>query len=137
MATFNEVMQNYVNLSYQELVIVAQKSLVSLLPACKAVDPDNEGIFMLSSLVLTALAADGVLSAKEQQFLADVLGLNEEGIARYVAMYDPQMEALADKFADNLPDDVKTDTLSLMTAVAACDETISREETALIRKILA
>ena len=137
MATFNEVMQSYVNLPYEDLVLIARKALSDLLPICKEVDPDHEGILMTSSLVLSALAADGVLSEKEQQFLADVFEFDTETVGKYMAMYSPEMVSLADEFADQLSDAVKTDCLTLVIAVAACDETISREETALIRKILA
>ncbi len=136
MATFNETLQAYVNLEYEELLVIAQKALINVLPACKVVDEKNDGLLMATSIILSAIAADGVLTSKEKQFLADALGLSDEAIAGMISMFDSSMIELVDKFADNLPANVKADTLTLVIAVAACDEKISREETALIRKIL-
>lgn len=137
MVSFNELMQSYVDLSYEALVQTAQLALGKLLPVCKKVDPEHEGVFMVISLVLSAVAADGVLSEKEQHFLGDVLGMDEAAINTAVHMYSSDMVDLVDQFADGLDEDTKVNSMMLIIAVAACDETISREETALIRKIIA
>lgn len=137
MATFNELMQKYVNSDYETLVLLAQKALVNLLPACKAVDKDNDGLFMATSIILAAIGADGVLTGLEKKLLADALGQDEETIQKFIKMYDSRMADLVDHFADNTNDDIKADVLMLVTAVAAVDEKISAQETALIKKIMA
>lgn len=136
MPTFEEILQNYVNLDYDSLVNIAKQSANNLLPVCALVDKDNKGVMLLSCVILAGIGADGKLSAKEYQFLSDVLGLNDETIDGFIKMYDAQMVDVVDNFADNLNVSTKADTVTLLTAVAACDETISREETALLRKIL-
>lgn len=136
MSKFDELLQNYVNSDYEVLVNIAREALGKVLPTCQAVDPDNKGMLMLSSIILSAVGADGVLTAKEREFLRDVLGLDDEQISKYIKMYDSNMVDLVNNFADKLSDDVKTQTLTLIICVAACDEKISREETAFIRKIL-
>lgn len=136
MATFDELMQKYVNSDYDTLVLLAQKALVDLLPACKVVDKENDGLFMATSIILAAIGADGVLTGLEKKMLKDALGLNDETIQKFIIMYDKKMVELVDAFADNTNDDIKSAVLMLITAVAAVDETISRQETALIRKIM-
>ncbi len=136
MATFNELMQKYVNSDYETLVHLAQSALSSLLPACKAVDKDHDGLFMATSIILTAIAADGYLTGLEKKFLGDALGQSEETIQKFISLYDSRMVDMVDAFADKINDDIKADVMMLITAVCAVDEKISREETALIRKIL-
>ena len=137
MATFNELMQKYVNEDYSTLVAFSQKALANLIPVCKKVDPDNDGFMMVSSLVLSAIGADGTLTALERKFLGDVLGLSDENISKYIKMYNSRMADLVDHFAASLTTHIKADTAMLIICICACDEKISREETAFIRKLLA
>lgn len=137
MATFNELMQKYVNEDYDTLVAIAQKAMANLIPICKKVDADNDGFMMLSSLVLSAIGADGTLTTLERKFLRDAMGLSDENISKYIKMYDSRMADLADHFVDNMSTDVKADTLMLIICICACDEKISKDETAFIKKLFA
>ena len=121
MATFNELMQKYVNEDYSTLVVMAQKAMTNLLTVCKRVDADNDGFMMLSSLVLSAIGADGTLTALERKFLRDVMGLSDENISKYIKMYSSKMAELADHFADNMSTDIKADTAMLIICICACD----------------
>lgn len=137
MATFNELMQKYVNEDYDTLVFMAKKALSNLLPVCKKVDPDNDGFMMVSSLILSAIGADGTLTALERRFLGDIMGLSNDTISKYIKMYNSRMADLVDHFADNMSTDIKADTAMLIISICACDEKISKEETAFIKKLLA
>lgn len=137
MATFNELMQKMVDSDYADLVGFAQEAAARLIPHCKTVDIQYDGFFMLTSLILSAIGADGVLTGLEKKMLTDALGVDEENIQKLISMYDSKMVELADKFVDNMGDDVKADALMLVTAFAAVDEKISREETGLIKKLMA
>lgn len=136
MATFNEMMQKLVNSDYETLVSIAQEALVGVLPACKEVDPDNDGITMATSIILSAIAADGVLTGLEQKFLGDALGLSQPAIKQLIGLYDSRMAELVDVFADHSSPRVKAEVLALVSAVAAVDEKISHQETAFIKKLL-
>jgi uncharacterized tellurite resistance protein B-like protein len=125
-----------VNQDYSTLVAFGKKALGHVLPACQAVDKQNNGMFMASSIILTAIGADGVLSSKERQFLRDVLGLSDDSITKYIKMYDSRMVDLVNTFADRSSSEIKGHTMMLIMSVCACDETISRDETAFIRKIM-
>lgn len=135
MATFNELMQKYVNEDYETLVSFAKHAMVNLLPACKKVDAEHDGFFMISSLVLSAIGADGVLTSLERKFMRDVMGLSDENISKYIKMYDSRMADLANHFADNMGTELKADAAMLIVSICACDEKISKEETAFIRKL--
>ena len=137
MSSFNELMQKYVNTDYEVLVDLAKEAVRRLMPYCKKVDPDHNGNYMLASLILSAIGADGVLTALESKMLSDVMGLNTEEIKKLIAMFDIRMADLADHFADNMNADTKADTLMLITVLAAVDEKISKEETAFIKKLMA
>lgn len=137
MATFNDLMQKYVNSDYETLVKLAQAALVDVLPACKAVDKENDGLFMATSIILAAIGADGVLTGLEKKLLQDALGQDDATVHKFITLYDSRMADLVDHFADSSNDDVKAATLMLVTAVAAVDEKISHQETALIKKIMA
>jgi hypothetical protein len=137
MASLNELLQEMVNKDYEELVAQAQRAMVEVMPSCKAVDKDHNGILMLTTLILTAVAADGVLTGLERKMLGEVTGLDDKAVDTMISMYDSRMVDLADHFVDKLGTDVKADALMLITAIAAVDEKISREETGLIKKLMA
>ena len=135
MSTFNELMQKYVNTDYPVLVDLAKEAVKRLIPVCQKVDPQHGGNYMLTSLVLSAIGADGVLTALERNMLRDVLGVEDAAVQKLLNMYDPKMPDLVNYFADNMGEDVKADTIMLITVFASVDEKISKEETAFIRKL--
>lgn len=135
MATFNEIMQKYVNTDYEVLVDIAKEAVRRLLPCCKTVDPEHNGYYMLASILLTAIGADGTLTALEKQMLRDVMAISDEEISKLLKMYDAKMPELVNHFADNMGNDVKADTIMLIATFASVDEKISKEETAFIRKL--
>ena len=137
MATLEELLQNYVKADYETLIALGKDAFVKLWPACKAVDEEHNGFFMMTSILLSAVGADGVLTAKEKSFISEVMGLDDEQINTLIGMYNPAAADLVDSFADKMPTEIKTAVLQYVTAVAAIDEKISCEETAFIRKILA
>lgn len=136
MSSFNELLQKWVNEDYETLVNMAKFAMVDVLPACKTYDPEHEGFLLISSIILSAVGADGKLSYKERCLMKDVLGLDDAMIDKYIGMYSSKMQDLVDKFADSMSSDLKAKIVMLVGAIAACDETISREETAFMHKIL-
>ena len=137
MSNFNELMQKYVNTDYPVLVDLAKEAVVRVMPYCKMVDTQYNGNYMLASLILSAIGADGKLTGLESKMLSDVMGLNADEINKLISMYDSRMADLVDHFADNMSVDTKADTLMLVTVFAAVDEKISKEETAFIKKLMA
>ena len=105
------------------------------MPVCKKMDDEHKGIFLLMSIMLTAIGADGKLTNLERDFLIDVLGLNNSQISDFIKLYDSRMVELTDKFVECLDSNEKAAAIMLVTATCAVDETIKREETALIHKL--
>lgn len=136
MSTFNELMQKYVNTDYPVLLDLAREAIQRLMPACKQVDPQHNGFYMLSSIILSVIGRDGVLSQLEKKLLIESTDIEENLIDKFLSMYDPKMPDLVDHFCDNMGDDLKADVIILATVFAAVDETISKEETEFIRKLL-
>ena len=135
MATFNELMQKYVNTDYPVLLDLAKEAIRRLTPVCKQVDPQHNGYYMLSSIILSAIGRDGVLTALEKKLLMESTGISEAEVSKFLAMYNPQMPDLVNHFCDNMGDDIKADAIMLVTIFAAVDEKISKEETAFIKKL--
>ncbi len=135
MSSFEELMQKYVNMDYDTLRDLAKAAVEHLMPVCRQVDPEHNGNYMLASIVLSAIATDRTVSALEQRMLKDVLGLDNAGIQALVKLYQSEMTDLTDRFCDKINNDIKADTIMLVTCFAAVDETIVKEETALIRKL--
>lgn len=135
MSSFNELMQKYVNTDYPVLLDLAKEAIRRLMPVCKQVDPQHNGYYMLSSIILSAVGRDGSLTALEKKLLVEATGMGEEQVSKFLAMYDPQMPELADHFCDNMGEDTKADTIMLVTVFAAVDEKICKEETEFIRKL--
>ena len=133
---FGTLLQEFVNKDYNELLDLAKQAVARVLPICKVVDEKNNGIAALSAILLSAVAADGKLTRLEAQFLGDITGLDANGVDKLTDMYTGQMVELTDLLADKMSKENKADIMVLITCLAACDETISREETAFIRKIL-
>lgn len=134
---FNQFLQDFVNKDYDELVYIAKKSIADLHPACAAVDKDNDGFFMITSIILSAIGADGTLTEKERALLRDALNVSDEVISKYIKLYDSKMVDLVDSFADSLSTDIKSSVMMLVLSIMCSDEKISKEETALIRKLMA
>ncbi len=136
MSAFDDLMQKYVNMEYDALLSMAKSSAAKLLPICAKIDEENKGFFMLTAIILAAVGADGKLSAKEAQFLKDLLGLNDQQVDSYTNLYNGKEEDLADKFADALDKDNKFEVVNLVSCIAACDESIKPEEAKFIYKLI-
>ena len=136
MNDFEQLLQNYVNKDYFELVAKARRDIISLFPACKVVDKDNDGFVMMTSIMLSAIGADGTLTALERKFMKDALEIDDDSVSEFIKMYNGKMVGLTDSFADALPVELKADVIDLALCIVSVDTKISREETAFIAKLI-
>ena len=79
---FKSLMQEMVNKDYNELVAFGKEAMSRVLPVCKAVDEEHEGMAVLTAILLSAVAADGKLTGLEAKYLSDLTGLDAAGIAK-------------------------------------------------------
>ena len=137
MADFNEMMQNIVNKDYDELVGFGKIALTKIMPVLKAVDEEHEGVFALTSIILSAVGADGTLTVLERNWIKDVIGLSDDAIDGMIKLYTSKTEDLTDALFDNGPTDFKGDLMMFVLSILAVDEKISKEETAFVKKLFA
>lgn len=135
MATFEDMMQMYVNADYDELVELAEEAMEELIPFCERIDDDNGGFDLLAMIVLVAIYADGAVAPLERRLLVDGLGMEPDVAAGFLDMYDPGMVDVVFNLADCADEDEFAAMLSLITTFAAVDEHISAEEVSLIRAL--
>ncbi len=134
--TFEELMQDYVNEDYSVLVATAKKTFNEFYPVCKQIDKENDGFVLVTAIILSAVGADGKLTALETQFLKDVIGLTDDTIDNLIKLYTGKEEAVIDDIVDRLDDDLKVSIVTFVCCLCACDETIKREESAYIRRLI-
>ena len=131
-----DTLQSLVNKDYDELIVLAKMAMVDVLPYCKKVDEENEGIVMLTSILMAAVATDGKLSGLESKFIGELTGLDSDKILALASSSPAKTAELVDRFADVLSAEGKASVCMLVATVMACDERISAEENAYIQKIL-
>ncbi|MBO5789386.1 MAG: hypothetical protein J6R42_05515 [Clostridia bacterium] len=138
MASLKELLQEFVNMDYSELLGIAQSSLSDVLPVFNQIADDGEGIGLVIPFICTSLAVDGKFTELEYKFLCDLIGNIDYATARDAVQssYNDESINLVDQVIDSCPDDLKATLLTFCTAFLAVDETISREEVAFITKLI-
>ena len=138
-SSFQELMQQYVNKDYSTLVGLAKASVNDILPECAKIDTDNKGVLLLMSIALSGIGADSNASPKEVQFIADVLDVEANKILDILAaiVKNPTSLELAKKFVGVCPKELKAATINFIATICACDETITRDESAYILTLMA
>ena len=134
-----ELLQNYVNKSYEELVALAKSSLSALVPYFRSLNAEI-GDKAIVHFIVTALAVDDGFSPLEYKFFCDVLNITEpyDKIKSIIAKNaNDESVAIADTIFDNIPNDtIKTELLNLFLCIIAVDQTISPTESAMFHILL-
>ncbi len=137
MSSFKALLQDYVNRDYEDLVRISRIAAEDLLPELDGAELQISNDALVLGAVLSAVAADGKLSERERSFMKDVLKIDDDSVDDLICKYDSRMADAVDNFVDASVTSVKANMLIIVTAVAAIDERISREETTLIKKLMA
>ncbi|MBE6661499.1 MAG: hypothetical protein E7605_08885 [Ruminococcaceae bacterium] len=140
MASFNEILQNYVNKSYEELLFFAHQSFAEVAPDLTRFFKDDDGAAKALMVIIAAcLGADGKLTALESKFLNELLNQEddyESTVNMVAALGDDESRDLTDQLADALPADKKAALVSFCLCFLAVDETITRDEVAFVVKLM-
>lgn len=135
----DQIMQAYVNKSYDELLASAKSSLGRLMPFFQSIDKDAGSKYVMHFMA-TALAVDDKFTRLEYNYFCDLFDIHEsyEEVKNFIADFDSyEAIALADHVFDSIPNnDVKSDLLNLFLCTVSIDEHISREEYALFRVLI-
>lgn len=136
MKKFKVLMKKYVNMDYDELVVLAKTSLGECRDLLTKVDPKYNGAIAVVTMVNASLMADGKLSAKEIRFLRDVMGMEEDDVKTLVSRFTGKEYEVIDMMADLASVEEKMAIINFIATIAACDEKISAGESAFLLKII-
>lgn len=139
MANLNQLLQRYVNMSYEELLDMAKFSLSQFLDVLL----ENSGADGASKVcaVMTAacLGADGKLSTLENKFFNDLLDCDDsyaKNLAFVQSLGTEEARELVDSMVDAMSSDHKAAAVSFCLCFLAVDETITRDEVAFINRLI-
>lgn len=139
MASLNQLLQRYVNMSYDELLDLAKYSLSQFLDTLMD-GTGSEGASKIVAVITAAcLGADGKLSALENKFFNDLLDCDDSYAANLDFVQNlgtDEARVLVDGLVDSLSSDEKAAAVSFCLCFLAVDETISRDEVAFINRLI-
>lgn len=141
MATFREILQRYVNYSYDELLNIGKSNLAALVRSVsKYLEGDQEKTVIAVLMVCNiCIGADGNISSKEVRFFNDLLGTKYSSSELSAMVKDfntREVVEMVDDMADSMTSEEKAALLTVCTCFAAVDETINRDEIALLQKLI-
>ncbi len=140
--SFDQLLQDLVNKDDEEKIAIAVDAYKDLLPVLTALDPKTNGIFMTMLLLGVTAGADGKLTVGEARFIHALME------ARGVQMTDEKILAIVEnanheeaydilrELRGRLTDDGVASLFTFIAAICSMDDTISREEIALLKAIL-
>ncbi len=139
MASFQEILQKYVNLDYEDLLSLAKKNFEKIMPYFNSIAKDGNGSSVCVAFISACLAADGELSTLEIRFVNDLVGSHltrAELFGITQELIDGGAFDLADAVYDACPAEIRNDLLSFCLCFCAVDESISTKELAFIKRLL-
>jgi hypothetical protein len=143
MSKFNTLLQEYVNMSYEELVSMANRNLHDLFPALEKFFEDYPGEDPTTNIVVMILAnclgADNKLTTLECRFVNEILEANhsyETLRSMIIAHCNADAEEILDNLVDALDSKATSTLLSFCLCLLAVDETISRDEVAFFTRLM-
>ena len=138
--TFGELLQDFVNKDYDELLSIANGALEVIIEAHSQISPDGQASDFILPFIATTLAVDGQYTQLEHNFLNSLLESDidyEEGKTCMQSYYNTEIFELVDQMIDACGNELKNAIIIFCLCFAAVDETITREGGAYIAKLLA
>ena len=138
--TFNDLLQDFVDKPYEELVSIANGALEVIVDGFSKINTESKPSDFIIPFIATTLASDGKYTQLEHNFLNTVLetDISYDDSKHFVqSYYNEEIFDLADQMIDACGQDLKNALVIFCLCFAAVDETITREEGAYIAKLLA
>ena len=137
---FNDLMQRYVNCSYEELLAMAKKSIAELSgEMLKCFQTKETAIHAYVLIAVASIGADNILSPLECKFLDDLFGIGsdlEETRKLILSWGRTDAMELVDKLADSLSSDGKANLINVCLTFLSVDEKLSKAELSFIQKLM-
>ena len=126
----NEVLQDYVNLSYGELLSVAAHAAKTVIPFFNSAVEDGDGAIFTISFIGVSLASDGQLTEGEWKFIASFIGRYSynEALALAGEFYSSEAQEVVKKFIQSFPSEVRDAYIKMCIAVMCVDKRINNGE---------
>ena len=137
--SFNEMMQEYVNLSYEELLAFARRSLADFSGELESIVGEDNTASTLAFTTLACLGVDASLTDLECKFICELMGTDytRSDLLSLVASINQQKaEEMADLVADRMSNTAKSAFVLFCMAFLAVDERFSREEVAFVKRLI-
>ena len=138
--TFNDLLQDFVDKPYEELVSIANGALEVIVDGFSKINTESKPADFIIPFIATTLASDGKYTQLEHNFLNTVLetDISYDDSKHFVqSYYNEEIFDLVDQMIDACGHDLKNALVIFCLCFAAVDETITREEGAYIAKLLA
>lgn len=142
MGKFEDLLQNIVNMSKEEKIDMAVSAINNLMPSFKQIDDKTNGFAIFSSLIGSAVGADGEISEDEFYFLQSFLKaydleLSKEEFIDYLKSSTSENSyKLVLELKEILTDDGILEVTKLIAAICAIDDKIDKNEAAYIATLL-
>jgi hypothetical protein len=139
MANLNQLLQKYVNMDYDELLDLAKFSLSQFLDTVLEKTGADGASKICAVMTAACLGADGKLSALENKFFNDLLGVNDsysDNLEFVRSLGTEEARELVDGLVDAMSSEDKAAAISFCLCFLAVDETISRDEVAFIDRLI-
>ncbi|MBE6734412.1 MAG: hypothetical protein E7563_03595 [Ruminococcaceae bacterium] len=136
MSQFSDILQELVNMSYDELLGMAKVAVNELRPVLRPMDKKCDGLFLILCIFFAAIGADNEVTALEKKFVIDALEIDEDLFNDLYSQCDKRVEDLIFEVTKKISRKHQSNLVTLVAAVTACDETINREEAEYISKLL-
>lgn len=136
MSRLNQLLQNYVNMSYDELLDMAKYSLSQF---TNTLSRTGNAAKICAVITAACLGVDGKLTSLESKFLNDILDSNDsyETNLNFVrSLSGDEACRLVDELVDALSADEKAAVVSFCLCFLAVDETITRDEVAFVYRLI-
>lgn len=131
-------LEEFVNQSYDELVILAAQSFFEFGKRLEEYIPYEQfSSYLLMGYLAASISADKQLTPLEKKFLTEVGGFDEERIEYiFEKGKDPEYVNLIDQIIDLVDSETKAYAITFCCCILAIDETINRDEVLFIEKLL-
>lgn len=139
MATYSEILQNYVNQSYDSLVRIAKKAYNDAWPVLNRYSKSGDSSDLIVAIFSSTIAIDGKFSELEYDFMKDVLEISYSysDLKSVVSQYtSPEWLKTIDTIVDSFDRTTKSNIVTLCVCIASVDTTITRAENEFIQRLL-
>ncbi|MBP3395890.1 MAG: hypothetical protein J6L87_01835 [Clostridia bacterium] len=136
MSRLNQLLQNYVNMSYDELLSQANHSLSQFINTLGSAESASK---ICAVITAACLGVDGKLTSLESKFLNDLLDSDhsyDSNLDFVQSLSGDEACKLVDELVDSLSADAKAAVVSFCLCFLAVDETISRDEVAFVYRLI-